>query len=176
MLLESSIDIHIPELEVLIAPWRSPTVEVAALGVPPHVTILWPWRNAPVTSEDITGIADVLKNIEPLTLVFDQLKVFPNGTIYLAMQNAESVQSVTKEIVTAFPDCPPYRGEFADPVPHVTVAKAKNEEEKIRFCTELSEILRPHMPMTIHVKEFVLMEQRENLRWEIRATIPLGGG
>jgi len=173
-MLESSIDIHIPGLDSAVEPWRIRTVEVAALGVPPHITVLWPWRKAPVTSQDLTDLARVLKGIKPFQIVLDRLELFPNGTIYLAPQDGAAVRNATKAIAEVFPDCPPYRGGFLDPMPHVTVAKASNEEQKMQFLLELRAVLLPLLPMMFIVKELVVMEQREDMHWEIRTTLTLG--
>ncbi len=42
----TSIDLQFGELAQMLDPWRSDTVAVATLGVPPHITLLYPWRSA----------------------------------------------------------------------------------------------------------------------------------
>ena len=51
--LESSIDIHVGGLANLLLPWRQDT---AAKGIPPHVTILYPWRTPPLSGSDIDSL------------------------------------------------------------------------------------------------------------------------
>ncbi|MHC4816813.1 MAG: hypothetical protein ACYTF8_01960 [Planctomycetota bacterium] len=56
--MESSVDIHLAELADLVSPWREATVEVAARGVPPHITLLYPWKPPPIETSDIRAFEE----------------------------------------------------------------------------------------------------------------------
>jgi len=49
---ESALDICLPELCSLLDQWRMATVPVAMQGGPPHMTLLYPWRAAPLQGAD----------------------------------------------------------------------------------------------------------------------------
>jgi hypothetical protein len=40
---ETAIGISLPELAELLDLWRMATVPVASNGIPPHITLLYPW-------------------------------------------------------------------------------------------------------------------------------------
>lgn len=65
---ESAIDVYVPELVGLLDRWRLPTIAVAAKEVPPHISLLYPWRPAPVGPSDITEAAAVVAGISPFTM------------------------------------------------------------------------------------------------------------
>jgi hypothetical protein len=68
---KSSIDIHFDSLTDLIDKWRSSSVEVTNLGVPPHITLLYPWRDAPLSDDDLEQLRTVLSNHQAFSLCFD---------------------------------------------------------------------------------------------------------
>ena len=57
---ETSIEIQIPELTAVLAPWRDDTVPIATKGVPPHLSLLYPWRTPPLTAQDFAALHDAI--------------------------------------------------------------------------------------------------------------------
>ena len=54
------------------------------------------------------------------------IRRFPNG-IYLAPDPARPFITLTEAVISAFPDYPPYEGQFPDIVPHLTVAHHEDQ-------------------------------------------------
>lgn len=75
-----------------------------------------------------------------------------------------------KAIFTAFPDTPPYSGAFADPSPHLTVANCV-PENLTDLVGKIAGTLS--LPMTFHVDEIAVMEEREDSRWFNRHAVGL---
>ena len=65
---ESAIDISVPELAELVDHWRMATVPVASQGVPPHITLRYPWRPAPLQPADLHKVAAAVMDIPPCIL------------------------------------------------------------------------------------------------------------
>ncbi len=163
--MRSSIDISLPMLIAQIDTWRKPTVEVANLGVPPHITLLYPWRNAPVSPNDLTELSQLLISFQPFELCFNRLETFQAGVIYLALEDESVPRAIMKKLFEGFPDTKPYDGIFIDPTPHVTVVKAKKDElEKLRL--EITQALE--LPIKILVKEITVMEEDSEGYWKNR--------
>lgn len=158
----SSIDIQFDELTALLDRWRKDTVEVASLGVPPHITLLYPWRNAPLKNSDLQQLEEILVAFEPFDLCFDRVGTFEGGVVYLALKDERAPREMMKAIFAAFPNTPPYSGTLTDPSPHLTVAKC-SPESLSNLSDEIAEALS--LPMTFHVSEIVIMEEREDGRW-----------
>jgi hypothetical protein len=57
----SSIDILLPQLDDLIGQWWNQTI-AAADGMPPHITLLWPWKSADDITDD--ALADLAAEVQ----------------------------------------------------------------------------------------------------------------
>ena len=172
---ESAIDVWLPELAALLDRWRAPTVEVAAHGVPPHITLLYPWRPAPVRATDIAEATAALAGTPPFTVTLRQLGRFP-GVLYLRPEPDDVLRGITRRLVAAFPDTPPYGGRFPDPAPHLTVAKGATEAELDRLEAVIGEHIGPHLPLRIAVRELAIDEEGPDGVWYVRETLPLAEG
>lgn len=170
--LQSSIDLHFRELESLISPWHS-KLETAQKGIPPHITLLWPWKEAPLKHTDIETLKHVLKDIQTFSVTFNKIEQFQNGTIFLACENTEYIQSIMKTIFDTFPECKPYNGEFMNPTPHLTIAQVSDQSTISQVYDEICTKLKPVLPLTYLVDEIVIMEELETKDWKITETIKL---
>ena len=173
---ESAIDIGLPELAELVDQWRMPTVPVASQGVPPHITLLYPWRPAPLQPGDIHDVATAVAGIAPFTLTFQQVGRFP-GALFLTPEPEGLVRRLSRQLVQAFPETPPYGGQFgSDPTPHLTIALAETEEELNRLQADIIARLEPLFPLLVSVHALSLEEEVANGMWQVSATIELMGG
>lgn len=166
----SSIDLQFDELAEPLNKWRENTVEVATLGVPPHITLLYPWRDVPLKDSDIMQLEKTLENFEPFNLCFDKVCTFEIGVVYLALADEHVPRTIMKAIFRAFPDTPPYKGAFADPSPHLTVAKCSSENVS-SLRDEIAGVL--DLPIELNVSKIFVMEEREDGQWFNRHAIML---
>jgi 2'-5' RNA ligase len=172
---ESGLVLTVRPLEPLIDPWRVPTVPSAAAGGPAHVTVLYPWREAPVSQVDRERLTVVLRGSKPITLTFDRLDRFPTGVLFLslAQESAGAVRRLTKQLVNEYPDCLPYGGEHPDPHPHLTVA-CGSDSELDEIEPQVQAALRDVLPFTTVSDHVVLMEQQPTGRWHQAHHVLLG--
>jgi 2'-5' RNA ligase superfamily len=170
---ESAIGINVPKLAELIDQWRLPTVAVASLGVPPHITLLYPWRPAPLQSADAAQVAAAACGITPFTLIFRRVERFP-GALYLAPEPDDVVRTLIRQLVRAFPETPPYGGQFgSDPIPHLTVAEAATETELDRLQAAVLTVLEPVFPLSVYVHALSIEQEGPDGRWHLFSTIEL---
>lgn len=141
-MLKSGIGLSFPQFAPLLDRWRVPTVPGAADGVPPHVTLLGPWRPAPLSPADLADVAAAISGIPPFHLTFRHLGRFGDAVLYLRPEPDEPLRTLIQRLIAAFPETPPYGGEFPDVVPHLTVAMAATGEELDRVERELLAELR----------------------------------
>jgi 2'-5' RNA ligase len=93
----------------------------AGLGVPAHVTILYPWLSAGSLT---TGIREALRHISEETRSFDVRFVAARrwpGIVYLEPEPAAPFSALIDRVAAHFPDYPPYAGTIAEVVPHLTL-------------------------------------------------------
>lgn len=125
----TAILITVPELASYTDRWRSVSRSIARPHVPltelipPHVTVLVPWVLEP-TDSDVRRLRDVLADVEPFDLSFPTVGQFPNGTAWLKPEPFDRVRALLLKVFEAFPECPPYGGEFPDPHPHLTISSS----------------------------------------------------
>jgi 2'-5' RNA ligase len=172
---ESAIVISVPEYAPLLDRWRVPTVPVASQGVPPHVTLLYPWRLAPVSAADIVAVSAAVSGVPPFSLTFGTLGRFP-GVLYLRPGPDTELRALTQRLAEAFPDTPPYGGQHADPIPHLTVAQADSEEDLARIDEDVARELASHLPLVLDVDKVSVIEQGDSGVWSVRAVIGLRVG
>lgn len=125
----TAILITAPELAPYTDRWRSvsrstarPQVPLTEL-IPPHVTVLVPWVAEP-TDTDVARLRSAVSSLQPFEVSFPTAGQFPNGTAWLKPEPFAQVRALLHAVIDAFPECPPYGGEFPDPQPHLTISSS----------------------------------------------------
>jgi hypothetical protein len=171
----TAICVSLPDLAGLVDRWRLPTVRVARCGLPRHVTLLFPWRRAPLSPADLAALADALAGVPPFRVTLRLFGRFP-GHLFLDPEPGDVIRGLIGRLVSAFPDTPPYGGRFPDPVPHVTIAEAATEAELARLEREISDELSRHLPLVYPIAELVVFEEDAEGMWSARSRIALAAG
>jgi 2'-5' RNA ligase len=116
--------VPVPELEPFVRA-RTEHYDRAYLSTDPafthaHVTALGPFRTRldEQTADIVAGIAAA---VDPFDFRLERIDTFPNGIIHLLPEPDAAFRELTRRLVEAFPDCPPYAGQFPHPVPHLTL-------------------------------------------------------
>ncbi len=125
---QSAFILPVPQAEPFVAALRARFDPVALLGVPAHLTLLFPFA----ASERITPqMLDAARAIASSTRAFPfrlaRIERFPS-TLYLAPEPAQPFVALTEQLARAFPQFPPYGGAFDTIIPHLTVAHGTREE------------------------------------------------
>ena len=93
-----------------------------------HVTLLAPFLSGPDLSPRAVGrVAEIARSAVPFDFRLAELGTFPNGVVHLKPDPAGPFRDLTARLCAAFPQCPPYAGEFPDPEPHLTLDLASEE-------------------------------------------------
>lgn len=118
----SGLVLLVPELEPLIDDLRARHDPAARQGMPAHLTVLYPFMDPVKIGPTQRGrLAEVFRGFPAFELKFARIGRFPEA-LWLAPEPAEAVTAMVEAVVRAFPDYPPYRGQFETIIPHVTVA------------------------------------------------------
>jgi 2'-5' RNA ligase len=155
-----------PELEPLLGPWRRRFTGDGPRGMPPHVTLVFPFADSAEADDLLEPLGRVFADFAPFELVLRQTARFP-GLLFLRPEPAETFVAITEALVRAFPDFPPYRGEFAEIVPHVTVAQGDDE---VLAATERQ--LEQQLPVRSRVERAWLVEDTAG-GWRRYTAFPL---
>ena len=142
---------------------------VAGVGIPAHVTILYPF----VDPDELRGgvrrkLAAIAARHEPFRVRFEQVRLWP-GVVYLAPEPADRFSRLIDDLVAAFPHHPPYGGAFDEVIPHLTVSAAA-EAPLEAIAAEAAASLPFERPVT---RLEVLVEGPDS-RWRAQWRIRLG--
>lgn len=174
----TAILITVPELVPYTDRWRSvsrtsarPDVALNEL-IPPHVTVLVPWITEP-TEADVERLRVAVEDVSPFDLSFPTAGQFPNGTAWLRPEPFDAVRDLIRTVTAAFPECPPYNGEFPDPHPHLTISSSAQGGPAV--VADAQAALAVEQPPVVKLTELGLWRDDANGVWSQFAAVPLGG-
>lgn len=122
-LTETAIVVLVPESENAVAPWRRELDPSAALGVPAHITLLYPFaKPGDVVDDVVAKVARTVRTVRAFEYELDRVRWFDETTAWLSPDPVAPFVALTKALVRAFPEFPRYGGSFGDSVvPHLTI-------------------------------------------------------
>src|SRR5262245_12486925 len=169
----SAVVIAVPEAIPVVDDWRERTSDDrTSMGIPPHVTLLFPFVAAEELDDGVLiGLRALFAAAQPFTVTFRQLCRWPDMA-YLAPQPPEPFSRLTEAIVGRWPDHPPYEGIHETVIPHLTVAYGDDA-----LLAEVDADVTRKLPIESNVREAVLLEEvvADGSRWGERARFALGG-
>jgi 2'-5' RNA ligase len=165
----SALIVAVAEAEPLVSEWRL-RYDNASLGIPAHVTLLFPFAPAEKLDEALVGELRGLFAAQPaFSVAFPRVARFPE-VAWLAPEPAEPFRRLTELILDRYPDYPPYEGIHDEVIPHLSVAQG---DETLQDDVEAA--LTRHLPIAADVREVVLLEEQQDGHWQARARFPLVG-
>lgn len=159
----SAFIVRVPEAEPHVAHLRERFDPSARLGVPAHITLLYPFMSPErITEADLEAVRGVAARVPAFGYRLTHIGRFP-GCLYLAPDPAEPFVALTTSLCECFPTFPPYEGQHGAVVPHLTVAQA-GEAEQHAAETELLSSLPSSGGLAASCSELVLIENSSG-RW-----------
>jgi len=168
---EAALIVPVPEAEPVVGGLRHRLDPSAALGIPAHITINYPFK--PRISRPLDAhkeLSSLLSRFPQFTFTLSEIRTFP-GVVYLAPKPTEPFLALINAVATSFPDSPPYEGQFPQPVPHLTVAQVE-ESRLAAAMAEVAQQAAPALPLPTRARELWLMDNSENF-WKTRAVFRL---
>lgn len=167
---DTALVVMVPEAEPYVGALRERYDPAAAVGVPAHVTVLFPF----VPFEQLSG--DVLRRVEfvrasmkPFDFRFRSSARFPD-CLYLIPEPAQPFIDLNVRVVAEFPVYLPYGGRFDAIVPHLTIARGS--EEDLIEAERLIESAHPLLDLEVKCDKLVLIENSSG-RWTESAAFRL---
>jgi 2'-5' RNA ligase len=168
--LGSGLIIEVPEAETAVAAWRERLDPQAALGVPAHITVLFPF--AAPDRLDVSSIA-ILSRLVTTAASFEfhlaRTAWFGDTTLWLAPEPPAPFKQLTELLSGAFPAYPPYAGQFAEVVPHLTIGDHGARQQFL----DAERDMQQHLPINAAARAVSLMVERSDRRWERLTVCPL---
>jgi 2'-5' RNA ligase len=162
-----------PEADARFGSMRRRYDPQASLGVPAHVTILFPFMPRALVDADVRRRLKLLfARHAPFTCRLDRVDRFP-VTAYLAPADAAPFAELTRAVAATFPEYPPYGGEHAGVVPHLTIAHGDARAADLAE-RELRADVERNGAVTAHCAWVTLLENSSG-RWRTMDEFPLVG-
>ena len=115
---ETALIVAVPEAEPVVGGLRSRFDPSAEAGVPAHVTILYPFLDQDRIDEEF--LETFLGAHPSFDVRFTECGRFP-GVLFLAPLPNQPFRALTEAVAARWPEAPPYGGQFAETIPHLTV-------------------------------------------------------
>ena len=142
--------------------------------MPAHVTILYPFKPPhELTAVVIETLAELFSPLPAFPAALTEIRRFP-GVLYLAPEPDQSIRRLTQLVAARFPETPPYGGQFADVIPHLTVADVEDQARLEQITSDFILAAAGQLPVQTMVREIALMENTTGL-WQVRHRFALGG-
>jgi 2'-5' RNA ligase superfamily len=155
----TALIVAVPEAEPAVGALRLQHDSSAPLGVPAHVTILFPFL--PPERIDEAALRAVFASRPTFEFTLDRVERFDSGLVWLHPEPSEPFAALTRLVWSAWPDHPPYEGAHDTVIPHLTVS-----EEPIELDLAL--------PIAARASHVTLIEEEEpGGRWAARLELPL---
>ncbi len=171
MSLTSAIVIYAPyEVQQVAAPLMRTYAPDDFVRVPPHITVLFPFVPAGQLEQAASKLRDIGTQFASFEITLRGYGQFP-GVTYLQPADPTPIQAIFRAVYAAFPDYPPYEGQFGDETisPHMTVGTFADE------AAQQAANFPAYEPLTFRVERLHLIygNVREALPWLTYDVIPL---
>jgi 2'-5' RNA ligase len=141
----------------------------ARLGVPAHVTILYPFvAAADLTSAVREDVAAIAAEIRAFEVRFESAARWP-GVVYLEPRPSGPFTGLIDRAAAQFPEHPPYAGAISEVIPHLTVVESD--------AASLDEVLRAAqaaLPFEAGADALEVLAEGQDGRWRRRWRVPFG--
>jgi hypothetical protein len=116
--------VPVPELEAFVVE-RTHHYDASFVSADPafghaHITALGPFLDEP-SDADLALVGQVAGRTPAFDFILDRLGEFADGIIHLLPDPDAPFRALTRGLIEAFPQCPPYGGDIPEPVPHLTL-------------------------------------------------------
>jgi 2'-5' RNA ligase len=169
--LRTALLVEFPAAEPVVGRHRTSLDPSAALGVPAHVTVLFPF--VPVSrlgTAELDQLRGMFAAVPAFEVRLDHTQWFGTSVLWVGPQDPGPFRNLTARVFAAFPDYPPYGGRFENVVPHLTIGE-NGPLEEMRAAAEQ---VAGRLPVADRVTAVTLMaESSRGGHWATVTSFPL---
>ena len=171
LLPQSCLILQIPEVEAAVGQHRIALDASARLGVPAHFTVLFPFMPPEEIGVTVlTRLRELFWGVEAFDFRLAHTAWFGDDVLWLAPVDPDPIRALTTLAHRSFPDFLPFEGEFADVIPHLTIAHGCDRTR----MKAAEQAVQRRLPVQGHADKVTLMTQTEQAgTWTTKARFPL---
>ena len=143
----------------------------ATLGVPAHITLLYPFVPADGPDDGVKGqVARIVSGEPAFRFMLERVQRWPE-VVCLLPDPSGPFSRLIGALAVAFPDYPPYGGaiELPDIVPHLTIAHTSRSD----YLDAAEHALPALLPVPAFCREVSLIAHNPGERWHVVAGFSL---
>lgn len=164
----SALVVVVEEAEPVVAELRRALDPAARLGVPAHVTVLIPFMPAEEIDDDVAvRLAGLFRTVPAFEHAFVRTEWFGDEVLWLASDADAVLRSLTNLVAEAFPDYPPYEGQFENVVPHLTIA----DHAPLGAMRAADRTVQPQLPIGTITRAVTLLVEKPSGHWRARTAM-----
>lgn len=175
---QSALLVPVPAAEPAVAEHRAALDGSARDGVPAHVTVLYPFLPPALLDETVlAALGRLFAGIRAFAFTLDRVAWFGDAVVFLGPADPAPFRVLTERVFAAFPSCPPYGGEHAEVVPHLTIG----DRGGLAALAAAGAAVMPYLPIEATAAEVALMagpppgdHAAPAGQWRRLASFPLG--
>jgi 2'-5' RNA ligase len=119
---QSGLIVEVSEAEPIVGRYRELLDSSARLGVPAHVTVIFPFMPpALIDAPVLARLQDLFATTSGFDVQLDHTDWFEDRVVWIGPRDPGPFRALTDLTVRAFPEFPPYEGQFNDVIPHLTL-------------------------------------------------------
>jgi 2'-5' RNA ligase len=170
----TAVIVPVAPAEAVVAEYRRRFDRSASWGVPAHITVLYPFAPPADVDRELIGLlASALAEATPFDCRFAECRWFGADVLWLAPDPAEEFRNLTRAVVERFPGYPPYRGEYDEVIPHLTVGESRRATADDLRAAEAE--IRRRLPITARIDHALLIAGTDQPdSWHTVAELPFG--
>jgi 2'-5' RNA ligase len=138
----------------------------AALGVPAHVTILYPFLPRRELTTAVRGeLASIAREIQAFDVRFATVARWP-GVVYLEPDPRAPFSAMIDRVVARWPEHQPYDGAIDEVIPHLTIAERDGPIDDVLAAVP------SFLPFVAQTKGLEVLAETDERRWRSRWRLP----
>jgi 2'-5' RNA ligase superfamily len=151
---ETALLLPVPAAEPAVSRHRARLDEAARDGVPAHITVLYPFlAPAEIREPLLASLGTLFAGFTAFEFTLDQVGWFGEDVVWLGPRDPAPFSALTSAAFTTFPCCPPYGGQHAEVIPHLTIGHAGGQQA----LRAAARSVRPCLPIKATATEVTLM-------------------
>jgi 2'-5' RNA ligase len=169
---QSGLIIEVPEAEPAVCQHRERLDASAPLGVPAHITVLFPFMPPETIDEAaLTRLGELFAEVRQFRFVLNRIGWFGDDVLWLGPADTGPFRVLTQRVFRAYPAFPPFEGQFDDVVPHLTIGHG----HPLNALRSAEDSVKPRLPIEARATAVTLMTQQSaGGAWVRTATFKLG--